>query len=81
MSRHAGRQVSKTHDGSASGSHRKRTARRGASIHQEIGDKLRALYAEAEQEPLPEDLISLLEMLDKAEGVAVGKPEEETRDV
>lgn len=35
--------------------------------HGEIGSKLRALYAELEQEPIPADLIDLLEKLDDAE--------------
>jgi hypothetical protein len=33
----------------------------------EIGTRLRALYAEVEQEPIPADLIDLLERLDEAE--------------
>jgi hypothetical protein len=33
----------------------------------EIGTRLRALYAEFEQEPIPPDLIELLEQLDEAE--------------
>ncbi len=33
----------------------------------EIGARLRALYAEVEQEPIPSDLIDLLERLDEAE--------------
>ncbi len=32
-----------------------------------IGARLRALYAEIEQEPIPADLIDLLEKLDEAE--------------
>jgi hypothetical protein len=32
-----------------------------------IGARLRALYAEIEQEPIPMDLIELLEQLDEAE--------------
>jgi hypothetical protein len=32
-----------------------------------IGARLRALYAEIEQEPIPSDLIDLLEKLDEAE--------------
>lgn len=36
----------------------------------DIGNRLRALYAEAEQEPLPAHLIELLEMLDRAESGA-----------
>ncbi len=35
--------------------------------HREIGSRLRALYAEAESEPLPAHLIDLLEMLDRVE--------------
>lgn len=71
MDRHAGRRVARPEsDGDAFAPPRKRPGRREPEIHREIGDKLRALYAEAEQEPLPKDLISLLEMLDKAEGAA-----------
>ena len=33
----------------------------------EIGARLRALYAQVEQEPIPADLIDLLERLDEAE--------------
>ncbi len=33
----------------------------------EIGARLRALYAEVEQQPIPSDLIDLLEQLDEAE--------------
>jgi hypothetical protein len=33
----------------------------------EIGARLRALFAEVEQEPIPADLIDLLERLDEAE--------------
>jgi hypothetical protein len=33
----------------------------------EIGARLRALYAEVEQEPIPADLIELLDKLDEAE--------------
>jgi hypothetical protein len=33
----------------------------------EIGARLRALYAEFEREPIPADLIDLLERLDEAE--------------
>ncbi len=33
----------------------------------EIGTRLRALYAEFEREPIPPDLIELLERLDEAE--------------
>lgn len=35
--------------------------------HGEIVHRLRALYAEIEQEPIPMELISLLERLDEAE--------------
>lgn len=44
--------------------------RSGDARHGEIGNRLRALYAEAEQEPLPTHLIELLEMLDQAESAA-----------
>jgi hypothetical protein len=33
----------------------------------EIGGRLRALYAQVEQEPIPADLVDLLERLDEAE--------------
>ncbi len=35
--------------------------------HDEIASKLRALYAEIEREPIPAELIDLLERLDAAE--------------
>lgn len=35
--------------------------------HGEIGSRLRALYAEVESEPIPAQLIDLLEKLDEAE--------------
>ncbi|TPE52525.1 NepR family anti-sigma factor [Amaricoccus solimangrovi] len=35
--------------------------------HGEIAARLRALYAEVEQEPIPAELIDLLERLDEAE--------------
>ena len=47
--------------------------------HGEIGSRLRALFAEAEQEPLPERLIDLLEQLDRVEEAnnrPGGKPQE-----
>lgn len=47
--------------------------------HGDIGTRLKALYAAAEQEPLPERLLALLEQLDQAEeadGRGAGKPQE-----
>lgn len=35
--------------------------------HGEIASRLKALYAEVEQEPIPAELIELLERLDQAE--------------
>jgi hypothetical protein len=35
--------------------------------HGEIASRLKALYAEVEQEPIPAELINLLERLDEAE--------------
>lgn len=56
--------------GSGDGRERQRPGRAGKGAHGEIGMRLHALYAEAEQEPLPGKLIELLEMLDRAEAVA-----------
>lgn len=46
--------------------------------HGEIGFRLRALFAEAEREPLPERLIDLLEQLDRVEEAA--KPDGKSRE-
>ncbi len=81
MDRHAGRKVARPEsDGGAFALNLKRQGRREPEMHRDIGDKLRALYAEAEQEPLPKDLISLLEMLDKAEGAAADRPGDGSED-
>jgi len=43
--------------------------------HDEIGIRLRALYSEIESQPIPKDLIALLERLDEAEkGGGGGEP-------
>ena len=39
--------------------------------HGEIASRLKALYAEVEQEPIPMELIALLERLDEAEAKSV----------
>lgn len=39
--------------------------------HGEIAARLRALYAEVEEEPIPAELIDLLERLDEAEAKSV----------
>ena len=39
--------------------------------HGEIASRLRILYAEVEQEPIPTELIDLLERLDEAEAKSI----------
>lgn len=46
---------------------RRRQAGDPLDPHGEIASRLRALYAEIEQEAIPDDLIALLERLDEAE--------------
>lgn len=67
---------SATRRGGGSNGHPRDTepvARRDA--HGEIARRLRALYAEAEQEPLPLKLVDLLDLLDRAEEAAAGVAE------
>lgn len=55
---------------SDTGAPTRRGARRGGAasdLQGEIGLRLRALYSEAESEPIPTELLALLEQLDIAE--------------
>jgi hypothetical protein len=52
------------------------------AAHRQIAARLRALYAEAEREPLPRHLLDLLEQLDEAEAAEAerGASENPTKD-